>query len=403
MGTKIGELLGEGGFGDVYLEKKSGKPVAIKTYYDKTNYIEIDIMSTYFHPNVMECLSIVEDTKPKVVMPVGRPILSLTGSVMSGLIQGLAFLHSRGVLHLDVKDNNMLMVDDVAKLIDFGHSLISSPEQAINGYVVHKKKYVSPFVAPELCKGFIDKGIIRVSTKTDIFALAWSFLCLEDDALIMPTKYQLGKIKPLIPKQTDENYDESYYYHQLFTKDPEKRMKLIKKTLKGRFSEKDEIFIHSMLAWNPEDRPSLQLTIPGQVRLYVPKTEFIEFPTISNIIDLEDDVIIFFMALDMYYRTGYEFFYILIFVMSEYGRISFYQKPFIPNIVYQLGGNMGSCNLLYRISNSIECLVAMVNMMKEITVPYSEIDFYKLKQKNDKKYKPGDKTILAKDFYKLLQ
>lgn len=393
--------LGSGSYGKVYRDKVNGKTVAIKSYTNLPSHVEIDIMSTYKHPNVMGLISIVRDTKPKIVMDLGGEIVHLNESVVSDLVQGLAFLHSRGVLHCDIKANNCLTVEGKHKWIDFGSACISSPEQAAEGYLVEKDKYVSPFIAPELCEEYMQTNLTRVSTKTDIFALGWCLLCIADNKLNIPNKKQQLKIKQLIKNPSNEHIDESYYYHYLHTRDPEKRMKVIQKATKGSVSKQTELLIHSFLSWNPEERPSLSVEIPGKVELYVPRIENPGFPDIRAMENIDEDVIFFFMSLDVYYRTGYRFFDIFIFILYEYGREKRSQVFKMKDLVYDLRGNIGSCNLLYRISNSIECLAAMVEMMRTFKGAYSDIDFFDLKYKNEQVYKEGSKSISCKDFHQL--
>lgn len=43
--------------------------------------------------------------------------------IIADVIEGLLFLHGKGVYHLDVKPDNVLLKDGIAKLADLGASL----------------------------------------------------------------------------------------------------------------------------------------------------------------------------------------------------------------------------------------------------------------------------------------
>lgn len=96
----------------------------------------------------------------------------------SDIVHGLRFLHSHGVVHLDIKPANVLLTsEDVCKIADFGCSLKLDPgcevsaathQPLVGGTYTHR--------APELLRGE------RVTPKADIFSFGitlWQLLTRE--------------------------------------------------------------------------------------------------------------------------------------------------------------------------------------------------------------------------------
>ena len=96
------------------------------------------------------------------------------------ILSGLAFLHSRGILHLDVKPDNVFMTrDGTLKIGDLGTSVREGGgegrEEVEEGDAV--------YIAPELLDGSI--GV--VSAKADIFSLGLTLFEIAAD-VVLPTR-----------------------------------------------------------------------------------------------------------------------------------------------------------------------------------------------------------------------
>ncbi|KAG5438735.1 hypothetical protein PCANB_002455 [Pneumocystis canis] len=150
-----GKLIGKGRYGKVYLAMNAitGEMLAVKQvkiYYDLNgqNYeyqkelinalnIEIETMKDLDHPNIVQYLG-YERTKTTISIfleyvsggSIGR-CLRKYGKIDKPTIQlftrqileGLTYLHSRGILHRDLKTDNILLdVDGICKISDFGIS-----------------------------------------------------------------------------------------------------------------------------------------------------------------------------------------------------------------------------------------------------------------------------------------
>ncbi len=148
IGDKVGRyrvdaLLGQGGMGAVYRahDPDLGRDVALKLVIDEQNpdlvkriRKEARAASAFAHPNVATIFDVSEhEGRPFIVMElvVGRSLRQLLAdgslateeklAIMKQVGRALAAAHDRGLIHRDVKpDNIVVRADGVAKLLDFG-------------------------------------------------------------------------------------------------------------------------------------------------------------------------------------------------------------------------------------------------------------------------------------------
>lgn len=136
----VAERIGEGGYGDVWRATGSvggvsiGE-VAIKEFRGAANRGELDLLLRLSHPNLV-ALRGVEQHEGRLCLvmeyaeggsaaellqsyPQGVP-LEHVERVMRDVAAGLAYLHSKGIVHRDVKPANVVFSDGVAKLCDMG-------------------------------------------------------------------------------------------------------------------------------------------------------------------------------------------------------------------------------------------------------------------------------------------
>jgi len=141
-----------------YFRKKSGHGMYLKDQLMKVKECEIaSLIAIRGHPNVIQVHEIIDDDdfEDKLVLVMdfcakGRfldwnektlqfyPKFELDGSpvgqflseksiksILKDSIEGIEFLHSKGVLHRDLKPQNLLICEDgSAKIIDFGVSKV---------------------------------------------------------------------------------------------------------------------------------------------------------------------------------------------------------------------------------------------------------------------------------------
>jgi len=202
IGTVLGESyrlvrpLAQGGCGDVYVARheRLGSEVAVKVLHPSLAgnaqalarlQQEADIMSALRHPHIVQILDfdVTESGVPFLVMELleGR---SLTEGAIAGtplepraalhiidqIAQALAAAHAHGIVHLDLKPDNVILVptdgrDDFVKVIDFGISRASWRDRPDNEpFIAGTPEYM----APEQVRGVAKE----IDHRADQFALA---------------------------------------------------------------------------------------------------------------------------------------------------------------------------------------------------------------------------------------
>lgn len=255
-----GQLIGKGSYGRVYIgiNLTTGDFLAVKqvevnhkaagTDKDKIKEMvaaldqEIDTMQHLEHPNIVQYLGcerkeysisifleyISGGSVGSCLRKHGKFEESLVSSLTRQTLAGLAYLHTEGVLHRDLKADNILLdIDGTCKISDFG---ISKKTDNIYGNDVTNNMQGSVFwMAPEVIRSH-GQGY---SAKVDI----WSLGCvvLEMFAGRRPWSkeeavgaiYKLGSLNqaPPIPDDVSSNISAAAVGFMLdcFTVDPRER------------------------------------------------------------------------------------------------------------------------------------------------------------------------------------
>jgi [calcium/calmodulin-dependent protein kinase] kinase len=132
-------------------------------------------------------------------------------------------VHSQGVVHRDIKPDNLLLTeDDVLKIVDFG---VSEMFQKSDDMRTSKSAGSPAFLPPELC---VAKHGDVSGKAADIWSMGVSLYCLRYGRIPFERDGVLGMyeaIKTEIPKlPADENPDFLDLMGRLLEKDPEKRI-----------------------------------------------------------------------------------------------------------------------------------------------------------------------------------
>jgi serine/threonine protein kinase len=207
----MGEVIGRGGMSSVYCarDENLGRDVALKLFAPQAadadelrrQEAEIQLLATLNHPSLVTLFDagidtrIPDEPRPFLTMelvagqdlrsrirhsPVPLDELAVIGA---GIADALAYVHSRGVIHRDIKPGNILLVQtrpgepSRAKVTDFGIARIAdSTRLTATGAMVGTAAYLSP----EQAMGS------PLSPATDVYSLGLVLLESVKQALEYP-------------------------------------------------------------------------------------------------------------------------------------------------------------------------------------------------------------------------
>lgn len=173
------DVLGKGGFATVYKawDKVLEMPVALKFFVpqDQANKYtiinEIKRAIVLSHPNIVKYYGIesmvsrnvhgeeeevqigvmeyVQEGQMKVYMTRNQLSLTDLNKLFIDILQGLKYLHQEGIIHRDIKPQNILLGRDkqnrlIAKIADFGISKAADSNQASASILLGTVEYMAP-------------------------------------------------------------------------------------------------------------------------------------------------------------------------------------------------------------------------------------------------------------------
>jgi serine/threonine protein kinase len=196
IGRRYGEyrlvrLLGRGGMGAVYEAEhvRLGRRAAVKVIHPELAHdrrvmqrfaAEALTVARLQHPHIVDVIDVAEQPEPHCLMELlrGRSLAEAIArgplsepellSAAAQILEALAFVHARGIVHRDIKPDNIFLVDggargELVKLLDFGIAKIRdslSGQKTTGGALIGTPLYMSP----EQIEG------AAVDARTDLYA-----------------------------------------------------------------------------------------------------------------------------------------------------------------------------------------------------------------------------------------
>lgn len=249
---EVAETIGVGGFAVVKrgLEKATGEQVAIKVV-DKSRYSphdhslerEVEVLTRLQHDNCIRlkcCLVTPNEVYIVTELVTGGELLdrvmdkgyyteSDAAVLLKQILSGVAYLHSRGIVHRDLKLENLIMSDAsenaVVKIADFGLS-----KYFINGSTLQTMCGSPQYVAPEVLD--VGVGTTAYSPAVDTWSVGVIMFILlsgyspfddENDAVLFE-KIRKGAYQLDDPVWNDVSDDARDLLDKLLTVDPKERI-----------------------------------------------------------------------------------------------------------------------------------------------------------------------------------
>ncbi len=209
----VDRKLGQGGMGVVYLARdaKLGRRVAVKVLdpvvcqqIGQDRFLrEIRLTASLQHPHILPVLDsgcidgvlyhitpyVAEGSLYALLQRTGRLSLERVKGIALDLLGALDYAHAEGIVHCDIKPENILLSNGHAILTDFGIArTMSSLSPNENGDVWGSPVYMSPEQA---------SGEMDLDGRSDLYSLA----CVIHEMLVGSPPFTGGSAQAVIAKK----------------------------------------------------------------------------------------------------------------------------------------------------------------------------------------------------------
>lgn len=255
-----GELIGRGSFGAVFLALNvtTGEMLAVKQVVVTQDarckneggiialHKEVETMKDLDHVNIVQYLGyeqtgniyslfleyVAGGSIASCMKSFGKFEEQLIRFITKQVLLGLQYLHSNGILHRDLKADNLLLeIDGTCKISDFGISkksqdiYVNNAEMSMQGTVF--------WMAPEVIDSIVEDNKQGYSAKIDIWSLGCVVLEMFagkrpwSNEAVVSAIYKIGKTKlaPPIPEDIEHlvSSEAKDFIDKCFTINPEQR------------------------------------------------------------------------------------------------------------------------------------------------------------------------------------
>lgn len=194
----------------------SGMQVAIKQQTHADIFLkEIALMSTLNHPNVQDicgldvhrmafCMSFQSGGTLQDIINSNSLTYPAYRAYIADLFRGLAYIHSLGIMHGDLKPDNLLLSPSILKIADFGH--------AIGGMFSPKSlpiKYITPLHRPYelwIAGDDLDARVVY-GTEVDVWSCGIIILEMTDNEGMRSRLRILGSVQAFIAELLEDRLE----------------------------------------------------------------------------------------------------------------------------------------------------------------------------------------------------
>ena len=224
------ELIGSGGMAMVYKAKchRLNRLVAVKGLksdfasdadFRRRFYDESQAIAMLSHPNIVSVYDVSRSSPEYIVMELidgitlkqymerrGRLNWRESLHFITQIMKGLSHAHSRGIVHRDIKPQNIMVLrDGSVKVTDFGIACLSNSANTMTQEALGSVHYISPEQAkgnrPDARSDIYSAGVV-------LYEMLTGRLPFEGDSAVSVAIQHLSSV-PLSPREIDPDVSEA--------------------------------------------------------------------------------------------------------------------------------------------------------------------------------------------------